>query len=202
MGCYTPCVKGNKKRAEAMLTELRIKHTGLEDIRRNSHGMFFDEYMMSWISGMDGKVAPSTYNGYRNVVMGSICPYFREHNILFNDLKPIHIEEYYEHLHKRGVSNNTIIRHHANIRKALQEAYKKDLISYNPADRVERPHTEDFISHPYSSEEAKRLLEAVKGEKLELVVIMALFYGLRRGDGQVKHALKNFINLKNFSACL
>ena len=33
--------KGNKKRAEEFLTKLRIKHTGLEDIRRNSRGVFF-----------------------------------------------------------------------------------------------------------------------------------------------------------------
>lgn len=175
-------VKGNKKHAEKILMELRLQYTKLEDIRRNSRGVFFDEYMATWIADMGGKVAPSTYDGYRSVVLGSICPYFREHGILLNDLKPIHIEEYYEHLHKRGVSNSTIIRHHANIRKSLQEAYRRDLISYNPADHVNRPRTDDFISHPYSAEEANRLLEVAKGEKLELVVTIALFYGLRRSE--------------------
>jgi len=81
-------------------------------------------------------------------------------------LKPDHIKGYYEYLHDRGVSNNTIIRHHANIRKALQEAYQKDLIPRDPADQVQWPKAEDFISNPYSVEEANRLLEVVKGEKL------------------------------------
>lgn len=50
--------KGNKKRAEEILTELRIKHTGLEDMRRNSRGIYFNEYMTNWVSNMQGKVSP------------------------------------------------------------------------------------------------------------------------------------------------
>ena len=174
--------KGNKKRAEEILTELRIKHTGLEDMRRNSRGIYFDEYMANWVSNMQGKVSPTTYSNYKIIVQNSVCPYFREHGILLHDLKPAHIQEYYEYLHDRGVSNNTMLRHHANIRKALQEAYQKDLIPRNPANQVGRPKAEDFISHPYSVEEANRLLEVVKGEKLELVVTLALCYGLRRSE--------------------
>ncbi|MCG9967437.1 site-specific integrase [Pelotomaculum terephthalicicum JT] len=174
--------KGNKKRAEEILTELRIKHTGLEDIRRNSRGIYFDEYMANWVSNMQGKVSPTTYSSYKNIVQNSVCPYFRERATLLSNLKPDHIKGYYEYLHDRGVSNNTIIRHHANIRKALQEAYQKDLIPRNPADQVQWPKAEDFIYNPYSVEEANRLLEVVKGEKLELVVTLALFYGLRRSE--------------------
>jgi integrase len=175
-------VKGNKKRAEEFLTKLRIKHTGLEDIRRNSRGIFFDEYMASWVAGMEGKVSPTTYSSYKYIVQNSICPYFREQGILLGDLKPAHIEKYYEFLRKSGLSNNTIIRHHANLHKALAEACRKDLIPFNPASRVQRPKTEDFISNPYTVEEANLLLEAVKDEKLELVVTLTLFYGLRRGE--------------------
>ena len=175
-------VKGNKKRAEEILTELRIKHTTLEDIRHNSRGIFFYEYMASWIATMERKVAPSTYNGYKNIVLGSICPYFQELSITLNDLKATHIKGYYDSLHQRGVSNSTILRHHNNIRKALQEAYLGDLIPYNPADRVERLRADDYISHPYTIEEANQLIKAIKGEKLELVILIALFYGLRRSE--------------------
>ena len=86
-------------------------------------------------------------------------------------------------LKKSGLSSNTIIRHHANLHKALAEACHKDLIPFNPAGRTERPKTEDFISKPYTIEEANRLLEeAAKGEKLELVITLAMFYGLRRSE--------------------
>ena len=175
-------VKGNKKRAEEMLIQLRTKYTNLENIQHNSQGMLFHEYMDAWLSGMKNKVTPSTYNGYKNIVQNSVCPYFREKMLLLNELKPVNINEYYEYLSDRGVSNNTIIKRHANIRKALHEAYKKDLISCNLADRIERPKPEDYVSHPYSPDEANQLLAAIHDEKLGLLVTVALFYGLRRSE--------------------
>lgn len=74
------------------------------------------------------------------------------------------------------------IHHHANIRMALQEVLVNELISYNPADMAQRPRKEAFISSPYSTQEANELLQDIQGEKLELVIVLALFYGLRRSE--------------------
>lgn len=38
-----------------------------------------------------------------------------------------------------GCTTNTVIHYHAVIRKALQSAVKKDILSTNPADKVDRP---------------------------------------------------------------
>lgn len=81
-----------------------------------------------------------------------------------------------------GVSANTAIHRHANIRKALQYAYRIDLIDSNPADKIERPRKERFECVPYKKEELDILFQAVKGTTLELGVILAAFYGLRRSE--------------------
>lgn len=47
---------------------------------------------------------------------------------------------------------------------------------------MERLKTEGFIFRPYSIDEANRLLEVVKGKKLELVIALTLFYGLRHNE--------------------
>lgn len=55
-------------------------------------------------------------------------------------LQPKHIQEFYQYeLEVRGVNANTVIHFHANIRKALQYAFKTDVIPSNPADKVEHP---------------------------------------------------------------
>ena len=72
-----------------------------------------------------------------------------------------------------GVSANTVIHRHANIRKALQYAYKTDLIDSNPADKVQRPKKVRFESKPYNGKELEELFAAVKGTELELGVILA-----------------------------
>ena len=80
------------------------------------------------------------------------------------------------------MSPNTVIHRHANLRKALQYAYRTGLISSNPADRVQRPRKERYQAHPYNGEELEVLFSKVKGTNLELGVILAAFYGLRRSE--------------------
>lgn len=82
----------------------------------------------------------------------------------------------------RGVSANTVIHRHANIRKALQHAFKLGLIDTNPAERIERPKKEKFVGSVYEEDELNRLFEIVKGDPIELGVILGAFYGLRRSE--------------------
>ena len=153
-----------------------------QTLRDRTKGIYFDDYLMGWLDVMKGKVSPTTFNSYAKCVRNSISPFFRERGTALSALRPADIEAYYEQLRERGVSNNTIIHHHANIRKALQDAVRKDLISFNPADRVERPRKEQYAVNCYTAEEANQLLRAVKGNKLELPITLSLFYGLRRSE--------------------
>ena len=82
----------------------------------------------------------------------------------------------------RGVSANTVIHRHANIRKALQHAFKLGLIDSNPADRIERPKKEKFVGSFYEEDELNHLFEVVRGDPIELGVILGAFYGLRRSE--------------------
>ena len=99
------------------------------------------------------------------------------------DVTAKHIQDYYTYeLEELGVSANTVIHRHANIRKALQYAFKTDRIDSNPADKVQRPKKVQFETIPYNGEELEELFAAVKGTDLELGVILAAFYGLRRSE--------------------
>ena len=98
-------------------------------------------------------------------------------------MPPKHIQDYYTYeLTVRGVSANTVIHRHANIRKALQHAFKLGLIDSNPADRIERPKKEKFVGSFYEEDELNHLFEVVRGDPIELGVILGAFYGLRRSE--------------------
>lgn len=75
-----------------------------------------------------------------------------------------------------------MIHRHANIRKALQYAVKIGILDSNPADRVERPKKEKFTGSTYNASELEDLFEVAKGDPIELGVILAAFYGLRRSE--------------------
>lgn len=64
----------------------------------------------------------------------------------------------------------------------MKYAVKIDLIPSNPADKVERPKKDDFKGSYYTAEEIHALTEAAYGTKLEIPVLLASFYGLRRSE--------------------
>ena len=81
-----------------------------------------------------------TYSGYCQNVRSWIGPYFAKRKVRLNEITVLDIEMFYTHeINKRGISGNTVLHYHANIRKALSDAAKLKLIPYNPAAEVERP---------------------------------------------------------------
>lgn len=175
-------VKGNKKKAEEMLYEKRLEYSLDHNTRKNAAGIFFNEYLQHWLQSRKGEIAQATYDSYAFIIQSQIAPYFKDQEILLSDLKSVHISKYYQHMLDSGFSPNTVARHHANIHKSLEDAVYHELLVSNPARNVRLPRKTGYISSPYSTDECKQLLEVSKGEKLELVVTLALFTGLRRSE--------------------
>ncbi|MFU1797907.1 MULTISPECIES: tyrosine-type recombinase/integrase [Paenibacillaceae] len=174
-------VKGNKKKAEALLVEARKNFESPQ--QADKENLLFSDFMLQWLEMMKHQIEITTYASYSHAVKGRIAPYFKETGILLKELQPKHIQEFYRYeLEVRGVTANTVIHYHANIRKALQYAFKTDLIPSNPADKVERPKKNKFVGSFYDKEEMNKLFEAVKGDPIELAVLLAAFYGLRRSE--------------------
>lgn len=85
-------------------------------------------------------------------------------------------------MEKYNLSANTVIHHHAVIRKCLEHAFKMNVIVSNPADKIQRPKKGQFISSFYNESELNRLFEISKGDSLELIILITAFYGLRRSE--------------------
>ena len=187
-------VKGNKKRAESMLQEARKeKELELERLAAQKRGerpstpseILFTQFMLDWLDMMRNSVEITTFASYSEGIKSKINPYFDEYHpgLRLVDITPKHIQDYYTYEMKvMGLTANTVIHRHANIRKALQYAFKTGLLNHNPADRIERPRKEKFVGSIYNAEELGHLFEMVKGDPVELGVILAAFYGLRRSE--------------------
>lgn len=185
-------IKGNKKRAEAMLLEARkAKEEELQQLIENKgkpprpEDIPFTQFLHDWLNMMESSVEITTLAAYSFTVKSKICPYFDERfpGLKLRELTPKHIQDYYTYeMKERGVSANTVIHRHANIRKALQYAFKTGLLDSNPADKIERPKKEKFVGSVYNEKELEHLFAVVKGDPIELGVILAAFYGLRRSE--------------------
>lgn len=172
-------IKGNKKKAEKMLMDLRKEYVPKE--RPLEQTILFSDFMLQWLEIVKPTIAITTYSSYCNMVTGVIVPYFKAKQITLGDLKATDIQEFYMDQLKR-VSASSVIHYHANIHKALKYAVKIDLIPTNPADKVERPKKSRFVGSFYDSEEVERLFAAARGTNLEIPIFLGAFYGLRRSE--------------------
>lgn len=176
-------VKRNKKKAEALLLERRrnfMVPTAPAEIRLDDD-ILFSDFMLKWLEVTKSSVQITTYASYQGMVERIIAPYFRKRGIKLVDLKATDLQDFYTKQLER-VKANSVIHYHANIHKALKYAVKIDLIPTNPADKVERPKKNAFKGSYYSAEEIHALTEVAEGTKLEIPVLLASFYGLRRSE--------------------
>lgn len=174
-------VKGNKRKAEAMLFDERQKYT--TSTAAPDESTLFSDYLLYWLKLMETQVETVTYAGYKSNIEQRVAPYFRNRKILLGGLKSIDIQDFYTYcLTELNVSGSTVIHYHANISKALRYAIRKDLIVSNPMEKVDRPKMKKHIGQFYSLPEIEALIEAVHGDGVEFPVLMASFYGLRRSE--------------------
>lgn len=179
-------LKGNNKRlANQKLEEIRANYTNYiptENIFESQDSKKYIEiYLQEWLESYKNRVEENTYYSYR-LLVNKMVNYYTGMNIMLKDFKPAHIQKLYDFLFSEGLCGNSVLHYHSVLRKALATAVKLDIIPSNPADKVERPKKNQFIGDFYSVEELHKLYEASKGDPLELVILLASFYGLRRSE--------------------
>ncbi len=184
-------VRGNKAKADELLLKyreefdiktgkLKSEQVCLEE-ESNPDNILFGDYLLQWLENVKSTIEVSTYAGYKISITSRIAPYFNARGITLKSLNSHIIDEFYNEM-LQEVSANTVIHFHANIRKALQDAYKNDLIPFNYADKAHRPKKSEYMGNYYNKDELLILFDAVRGLKIEYPVLMAGYYGMRRGE--------------------
>ena len=177
--------KGNLRRAEALLKERMAEMELQEDERVDlftPKDMPFSQFLNEWLAMMKSSLMITTYGGYQYLIVDRINPYFDSKGMTIRKLKTKDIQAYYNTMLSKGRKWNTIAKHHAIIRKALDYAVKLEYIDSNPAVRIEAPKRKKFVTDYYNQEELNELFECVKGDLIEVPVILAAYYGLRRSE--------------------
>lgn len=173
--------KGNKRKAEAELARLRAEFEPPKEVGDLSSDMLFADYLLEWLEIAKGRLAVATYSSYAAMIKKPVGPYFRQRNLTLRELEARHLQMFYSEM-LRKVKPNTVIHYHAIIHSALKYAVKTDMLVQNVADKVDRPKKNSFQPVFLSAEEMQKMFEALRGTKLELPVLVAAFYGFRRGE--------------------
>lgn len=173
--------KGNKRKAEAELSRIRGEFEPPNEVGELAADMLFADYLLQWLDIVKVRVKATTFGSYEQMVKSVIEPYFRKKTVTLQGLEARHIQQFYSEKLKT-VKANSVIHYHAVIHQALKYALKTDLVTQNVAEKVDRPKKNDYQPVFLDADELQHLFEVVKGTKFELPVLVAAFYGLRRGE--------------------
>lgn len=172
--------KGNKRKAMEELTRLKSTFEPPKAVQDLSSDMLFTDYLRQWLDIVKVRVKIATFSSYQDMTEGVIiltskrrvcgCAKLRQgifSSSILKSLSPfLQIRLYY----------------HAIIYQALKYALKTDMVTQNVAMMVDRPRKNSFQPNFLTAEEMQQMFEIIKGTKMQLPVMVAAFYGLRRGE--------------------
>lgn len=168
-----------KRQANARLREMLNEY---EQMPSGSNQLLIS-YLDDFMKAKKNELRGTTIEGYNNIWLGHIKPYFEHLNLKLSDINAIHIQNYITDKMAKGLSANTIHRHMAILGAALKEAYRKDLITINVMDKTTLPRRKtSFVGKTLTASQAEDLLRAFSQELIFPAVIMGVYYGLRRGE--------------------
>lgn len=139
------------------------------------------QYLEQWLKFYcAGRLAPNTIRGYRVNIYHHIIPNIG--NVRLCDLSPEMIDALYHKLRCTGLSATTIIYVHAVLRKALNTAMKRRMITENVINYVDPPRREKYEAALIDAKAMQRLLNGCCHTAFYMPILFALSLGLRRGE--------------------
>jgi integrase len=150
-------------------------------------GLVFDagaltvgEYLDRWLGDVKDTVRKSTHEGYEYAIGPHIKPALGR--IKLKDLNPAQIRWFYRERLDSGLAPATVHKMHVVLHKALKAAVADGLIPRNAAAGLKLPRITREEIDPLTEEQSRRLLESVRGDRLEALYVLALNTGMRQGE--------------------
>jgi integrase len=81
-----------------------------------------------------------------------------------------------------GLSARTIRHVHAVLHSALKSAVRLGTVPFNVCERVDPPRPARTEMRPLTQEQAQAFLQAIQGDRLEALFVLAIHTGMRQGE--------------------
>ncbi|MDP9474766.1 MAG: site-specific integrase [Actinomycetota bacterium] len=171
--------KTRKEVADKLVKTLADRADGLVYEDENTT---LGDYLDAWLKGsVRGSVRESTFDRYEIAVRVHIKPALGRFKL--KKLTPAHVQGFYRDRLDAGFAPASVNKLHVVLHKALKQAVEWHMVPRNVAGlaRAPRSSATKEIS-PLSAEEARRLLDAARGNRLEALYMLALHTGMRQGE--------------------
>jgi integrase len=169
-----------KTKAEAM-EKLRDAQALRGAARAASGPMTVSEWLDRWLAMKKTQVEPATYQWYERRVRLHLKPTVG--TLRLAALTALDVVEMHEGLTRQGVSPGEQRNAATTLRASLRDAARLKLVLTNVAKDVDKPKKAPKQEmRPLDQDEARRLLEAARRERLYALFVLALDAGMRPGE--------------------
>jgi integrase len=138
------------------------------------------EHLNRWLLDCRPGIRRSTWERYEQNSRLHIAPALGA--VKLKNLTPDHARNLYREKLASGLSPRTVQYVHATLHKALKQAVDDGLLPRNVAGSVKAPRPQKKEIPSLNPEQARDLLEAAKGDRLEALYVLAVTVGLRQGE--------------------
>ena len=145
--------------------------------------MTMGEFVDEWLTAMRPNLARTTYQTYKSANKRFV-EYLDVHypNITLGELRHNHVQEFLNHKLGEGCKGSAVKQYYLAIHSGLAYAVKMEYLLLHPMDKLVMPRADKYEATFYNKEELNQLFEVFRGDRLELVVHIAAYYGLRRSE--------------------
>jgi integrase len=137
-------------------------------------------FLKEWLDSIAHSVRPRTWRRYSEYVDLHLIPELGSTPL--SALSSRQIQGVYADKIVGGLSTMSVLHIHSVLHRALGQAKRWGLIGVNPTDLVDAPRPEPLEMNALSPDEARRLLEAARGDRLEALYALAVTTGMRQGE--------------------
>lgn len=142
----------------------------------NIKNIRFTKWMDQWLELNKGRLSPSTFLTYKKYYVEiHFKPYFK--NLKLSQVNEIILKNYISEK-LQTLSSTTVRKHFLVLRKMLGDVLKHK----NPAQYIEVPKVKKYVPHVVTENEFAEILNSSKGTHYEIVIYLAAWCGLRRGE--------------------
>lgn len=139
----------------------------------------FAAFAERWQEAIRSTVRERTFDDYRALLAHAVRILGRTS---LAKLQPADLQRVYDERRKAGAAPRTVLHLHRAIYRCLRDAERWGDAARNVARLVDAPKAPQAEMHALTAEEARALLHAAEGDRLEALLVLALSTGARQGE--------------------
>lgn len=176
---------GNKRAAQEECARLvsELKAGNYVEASKETVAAFLER----WLADVKSRVSPRTHERYVELARKNIVPLVGAKAL--KNLRPADISAAYatalasgRRKGNGGLSTGTVLHIHRLLKQALGQAVQWEMISRNPCNGVKPPKIKPKPMQTYDIAQTVDLIEAMRGTRLFVPIVLAVLCGLRRGE--------------------